>query len=109
MGPIWPAIKSATSQHALLQEYLRGGCTGVRDFEDAENRRERVKKKSLKWKEGTLKFQGIFPDVAQIFCWGNPDVLTLFIPSLLLAAPLTLYNSSSPFPLEAAHHISDPR
>lgn len=45
MGPIWPAIKSATAQRALLQEYLRACCTGVRDFEDAENRTERKKKK----------------------------------------------------------------
>lgn len=36
MGPIWPAVKSARAQRALIREYLRACRTGVRDFEDAE-------------------------------------------------------------------------
>lgn len=81
--------------------------------EEVKRKKKRRKKKYLKWKEGTLKFQGIFPDVAQIFCWGNPDVLTLFIPSfcspfqrLLFLPPFlsfSFYNPLYPSHLQAAH------
>lgn len=48
MGPIWPAIKSARAQLALLWEYLRACCTGAGDFEDAKTGRRRRSEKAGK-------------------------------------------------------------